>query len=382
MPNLRALIDAGTRSPLRTLKPTISPALWTTIATGKGIGKHGIDSFFGKVRLEDGRTIRPIMHMTSNMRRAKALWNIVSGEGGRVAFVGWWVTWPAERVNGYMVSSYVPLTGAGLGGPPTKGTLHPDQTRQTWPPELFDALRPEIRSAESVTLDDARRFMRIGPGDLDREMVEAFRWAYAADETYRAATRYILDRDPELDLVGVYYSGLDLVGHRFWRFVEPEAYPAVPHEDVEKFGEVIDRYYAYTDELIGDLAARLGARDTLLIVSDHGFEAHGHRDAPDGIFVAAGYRIERGARPRDPELVDITPTVLALLGLPIARDMDGRVLEEIFTVGWRRAREPIDTYDTEGGRESSPIPSDVDAELLRRLRALGYVDEPGPRDGF
>ncbi len=376
LPNLQNLIDEGVRAPLRSLKPTISPALWTTIATGKSFGKHGIDGFFGKVALDDGRLVRPIMHMTSNMRRTKALWNIVSDAGERVAFVGWWVTWPAERVNGYMVSSYVPLSQSGRKSQPTKGTLALDREHQTWPVELFDSLRPHIRSPESVTLEDARRFMEIGPEELELDRVEGLRWAFAADETYRAAARHLLETDPELDLIGLYYNGVDVVGHRYWRFVEPEAYPPFPPEELEKFGEVIDRYYEYTDELLGDVVSRLGPRDTVVVVSDHGFHAHGHRDAPAGIFVASGHRISAGAKLDPPELVDVTPTVLALLDLPAAADMDGRVLEEIFTPEWRRSypRERVPTYDTEGWREQSPIESEFDEELLERLRKLGYLE--------
>jgi predicted AlkP superfamily phosphohydrolase/phosphomutase len=376
MPHLQELIDAGTQAPLRTLKPTISPALWTTIATGKAFGKHGIDSFFRKIPLEDGRLVRPIMHMTSNMRKTKALWNIVSDEGGRVAFVGWWVTWPAEPVNGYMVSSYVPLSQTGRKGEPTKGTLSSDREQQTWPPRLFDEVRPLIRDSESVTLEEATRFMTIGPEDLARDTVEGFRWAYAADETYRAAARLILDQNRDIELVGIYFNGIDVVGHRYWRFMEPEAYPSVVPGDIGKFGDVIDRYYEYTDELLGELAARLGPDDTILIVSDHGFHAHGHKDAPDGIFVASGHRISRSAEIEPPELVDITPTVLALLGLPAARDMDGRVLDEIFTTEWHRSypRERIETYDTAGWQEQRPIPSEADEGLFQRLKKLGYVE--------
>ena len=96
------------------------------------------------------------------------------------------------------------------------------------------------------------------------------------------------------------------------------------------------------------------------------------------LLIAAGVNVARGASfSETPRLVDVAPTVLALLGLPVAEDMDGRVLDEMFTPKWReqRPKDTVETYDTEEWRErSGPLASDVDAELTRRLKSLGYLD--------
>ncbi len=375
MPNLKSLIDAGVRAPLKSMLPSRSPALWTTVATGKVFEKHGINDFT-TLPGKDGEEIQKIMHMTSNMRRTKALWNILSDQGRRVAFVGWWCTWPAEKVNGYMVSSYVPLEQTGGRGAPTKGTLVEGIGAQTWPPELFDELKPQLRAAGGVTFDEARRFMEIDEVDMDRDIVEGFRWAFAADETYRTAAEHILAKDPELDVIGIYLNGVDVMGHRYWKFIEPEKYPPFPREEIARFGKAIDEYYEYTDELLGGILKQRRAGDTIIVVSDHGFHALGHEDGPDGIFIASGANIVKEAKPQGARLVDVAPTVLALVGVQGAQDMDGRVLEEIFPKGWAAAypKEKVPTYDTENWREQTPIPSGVDEELMNRLRALGYVE--------
>lgn len=374
MPNLQSLVNEGVRSPLKSMLPSRSPALWTSVATGKAFEKHGINDFTttpGK----DGEEIQRIMHMTSNMRRTKALWNIISDAGKRVAFVGWWCTWPAEKVNGYIVSSYVPLEQTGGRSAPTKGTLVEGIGAQTWPPELFDELRGNLRSAPSVTYDEAKRFMSIDPVDMDRDIVEGFRWAYAADETYRRSALHILDKDPNLDLVGIYFNGVDVMGHRYWKYLEPEKYPPFPPEDIARFGKAIDEYYAYTDGVLGEILQRRRPGDTIFIVSDHGFHDHGHDDGPDGVFVAAGANVSKKEKLGEVRLVDIAPTVLALLGLKGAADMDGRVVEEMMPKGWREMypREKVPTYDTDDWQNQTPIPSEVDEELMTRLRALGYV---------
>src|SRR5207253_10752899 len=49
---------------------------------------------------KDGKMI-PV---SGNERITKAFWNILSDYGARVGVVNWWVTWPPDKVNGYMVS--------------------------------------------------------------------------------------------------------------------------------------------------------------------------------------------------------------------------------------------------------------------------------------
>ena len=374
MPHLQSIIEEGARAPLKSMLPSRSPALWTSVATGKNFDKHGINDFTAATG-KDGEEIQRIMHMTSNMRRTKALWNIASDAGKRVAFVGWWVTWPAEKVNGYMVSSYVPLEQTGGRGAPTKGTLMEGVGGQTWPPELFQELRPFLLPSQQVTYDQAKRFMDIEPIDMERDIVEGFRWAYAADETYRRSALHILEKDPDLDLIGLYFNGVDVMGHRYWKYIEPEKYPPFPVKDIARFGKAIDEYYAYTDSVIGEILQHRRPGDTIFILSDHGFHDHGHDDGPDGILIAAGQNIVKNSKLGEVRLVDIAPTVLALLEMNVAQDMDGRVLEELFPKAWREAypKEKVPTYDTGDWQAQMPIASGVDEELMNRLKALGYV---------
>src|SRR5205823_6613802 len=54
-----------------------------------------------------------------------------------------------------------------------------------------------------------------------------------------------------------------------------------------------------------------------------------HRE--NGIFLAQGPSVRPGAVAQDARLIDVAPTLLYLLGVPLPDDMDGRVLDEIFT---------------------------------------------------
>jgi len=102
MPNLRRLIDHGVRAKLLTISPMLSPVIWTTIATGVEPGRHGILDFL--VQKPDGTGRQPV---TSLQRRTPTFWEMLGDAGATVGVVGWWATWPAGPVNGYLVTERI-----------------------------------------------------------------------------------------------------------------------------------------------------------------------------------------------------------------------------------------------------------------------------------
>jgi len=90
---------AGVFGELETFIPTWSPAIWTSIVTGKVPSKHGITAF---VHSPDEKGVRRLY--TNRDRRSKAIWNILTDSGRSVATVGWWMTFPVEEINGVMVA--------------------------------------------------------------------------------------------------------------------------------------------------------------------------------------------------------------------------------------------------------------------------------------
>ncbi len=93
-----------------------------------------------------------------------------------------------------------------------------------------------------------------------------------------------------------------------------------------------------------------------------------------GVFVGPPFRA--GAQLAGASVLDITPTVLAALGLPVAEDMDGRVLTGAFTEEFagRAPFETVETYETEVRvpRESRNM-EEMSEETQERLRSLGYM---------
>ncbi len=412
MPNLARLMDAGTWGRMQTLVPTLSPLIWTTVATGVSPDRHGILDFVEK---EPKRGI--LLPITGRSRKVPAVWNLASAFGRTVGVVGWWASWPAERVRGVVVTDRLYYTL-------TQG-ISESVFRQD-PPEMVS---PDERTAEIVALRDradketdwqaVRYFMDVPEqqyatavaANLGMEdPVDGFRRILASTRTYLGAGLRLASERP--DLLMVYLEGTDTLGHLLAPYMPPPTLDVDPGmaaiyvEAVPKYFQIIDRWIGRYLELYPLSEA------AILVVSDHGFKWTEGRPrglsgtagptAPlwhetDAVFVAAGRGIERrghvrgGANETSPStagdaaasVYDVAPTVLALLGLPAGAGWQGSVLPGCPSPDL----EPIDylplvppsSYRPQLAGEAVP----VDPEFIAKLQALGYLGgseaaPPGP----
>lgn len=94
----------------------------------------------------------------------------------------------------------------------------------------------------------------------------------------------------------------------------------------------------------------------------------------DGIFFAGGNAIKQGARLEGAQLIDVAPTILHLLSVPIPKNMDGRILE-IFHPASEPAKRPVEfagEVRAEGTSES-PWSREEEEAVMKRLADLGYM---------
>jgi arylsulfatase A-like enzyme len=154
----------------------------------------------------------------------------------------------------------------------------------------------------------------------------------------------------------------------------------------EAYARVLEPVYLHEDERLGRMLEHAGPNTVVVIVSDHGFQfrpygfyhygldSGGGTLAPPGVIFLWGPPIRAGARLDAPTVFDVTPTVLHLMGLPIGRDMDGRVLTEAFIPQYLKNRQIawVESHDT-GLRGGAPRPSPINDDILEELKTLGYV---------
>jgi predicted AlkP superfamily phosphohydrolase/phosphomutase len=405
LPNIEGIMDEGVYGPMETIQPTHSAILWTSIITGKHHRKHGVIGFtyFLVPGIRDPMQVKGtflenlfivlrrygiVSHspFTILPRKSDAFWNILAhGDHsiGIMSQVGL-ASGLAEKVDGFMISS---LFKGVMGEPPAPETV--------WPDSIYEEV---IRFNQVPVHDSLPSFIKeLKTGENGFE--EFIRGVEAIER--KVSLTISLEKKYDPDIVFFYDHFSDAIQHRFWRFMEPDAYQEnTPKEQVELYGKVIDYTYMYLDHAVSRLVEGVGDDRDVFIISDHGMEpgpltlkgrkveklkesklalniisAH-HDQAPPGIFIAKGEGIRKGSKVFDTRIYDVTPTLLYLFGFPVASDMDGRVLEEIFEETYiaRHPQTTIPTYER-GDRLGvlPPLRTGADEELLEKYKALGYI---------
>ncbi len=399
VPNLQALIDDGSSGRFETVIPTLSPMLWTSIASGKVASKHGIHDFktvklpgvrpFSTTlkRVEFGSLMTRYLyrskvlsesyydfeHYTSSMRRCKNVWNILSENGRRVGVIGWYVTWPSEPVNGFMVSERAFLY-SNEGGDIDPGL--------TYPEELFSQIARYNIEFSDIAADSLDWLCEPPEGGGSRwregcmetlnQYLGAIRKNYARDLTILRVSEHMMALDDSWDVMMLYFRAVDSMNHVVFHEVNEEG-----NQMGDSLYIIPDNYYEFVDSYVGDIVRELDDNTTLMIMSDHGWEREvGHPYAPPGILLLHGKYIKKGFRLVGVNIFDIAPTVLYLQGLPIAEDMDGRPALSCIDEGFV-ARNPIRYITTyENGDRTAiarPLKSKVDNAMDEQLKALGYI---------
>jgi len=394
MPNLAKLTARGARANLRTLRPILSPVIWTSIATGVKPARHGIVDFVVTARDTGG-----LVPVTSAMRLVPALWTLLSRQGIGVSVVGWWATWPAETVRGSIVTDRVAFQLFEDSIKEDWKSADPAKNRgKTYPADLMEEVRPLIKAPGDVTDEEVAWFLPGGrfPASLtdeQRDLLDRFRTVIAAGETYHAVALKRF-REPDAPLKMIYYEGPDTTSHLFMKY-RPPLLPGTSPSDMELFGGIIDRYYERQDRFIGEIVAAVGDDAGIVMASDHGFKFDTDRPpnsdstieqgkaaewhTPVGMLLLAGRDVRPGTTLAAASVLDVAPTVLTLFGLPVARDMDGQPLTEALEPEFLE-RHPVAWIDSYGGIRQAPaegetVASADDAAVIEKLRSLGYIGD-------
>lgn len=383
MPALEKLINNGVIGNIATLDPPLSPVLWTSIATGKRADKHGIHGF-----VEPNPEIGGIRPINVTSRTCKAIWNILNQNGMRSNIIGWWPSHPAEPINGVMISNYyqkIDNIDEDKWFMPDN-TVHPEELRN----EYFK-LRMHIKELTGeILLPFVPKLEEIDQENDKR--VASIATFVAQTASLHAATTHAI-RTTEWDFTAVYFDAIDHICHGFMKYTPPKV-PFISNEDFYHYKDVVSGMYIFHDMLLERYMELADDETTIMLVSDHGFNTEHMRLAeiphcntapafdhsPFGIFCVSGPNIKKDERVYGATLLDITPTILTCFGLPMAEDMDGKVLLSIFED--EIIPQIIPSYETIEGDsgmhdENTRISATDSAESLRQLVELGYIEDPG-----
>lgn len=353
LPNLGRIFDQGAVLHMATLRPTQAEPVWSAVATGRypmynGVRSAEVYRAFGGPPIQllpdycFAQALVSFGFLTAEPQSAKDLtarpiWSILGDHGVGVGVIGWPLTQPASRVNGFVVSEAFHRW--------SETELAFEGASAVWPPELLAEVRAALQTPadpdpvalvanmgvpQPVNDYDARRDPTPVVGDrVHLQLLTALG---------ASVPRFLAARFP----------GIDAVGHFFLRYANPSAFGDVSEDERQRFGRVLDQYYGFMDTLVGRELDRLGPDGLLLVVSAFGMEpltpgkrvlewlagdpriSGSHERAPDGFILAFGRPIAPG-RPALASVVDLAPTLLYFLGLPVGRDMDGFARIDLFT---------------------------------------------------
>jgi predicted AlkP superfamily phosphohydrolase/phosphomutase len=397
LPVFKELKENGAWARLQTFEPTLSAVVWTSIATGKGMLKHGIIdwTFVNKQNIK--------VPFSSSQKKVPSIWEIMDEMGKRSVVLNWFVTYPPDAVRGVMVSDSF--------GPAMARVFN----RKERPKEIADTVYPESEFdklyAELDRLQKAGEFQypRLIADMKIPDYLAEFRARYKQepgrvpilgvwgsflvyDRIQDAVVDHYLDEN-QYDLFLAYYRFPDVFDHFGTLFLETGF-----HDRVKA---MLDRGEEPTPELLSEFNLEMAdvswpllkdkeavlkklydraikEKAYLLVVSDHGFQltskGYNHYGLPegvappDGIMMLLGPDVKRGTRVQA-TIFDIAPTILYLKGMPVGKDMDGKPLLEALTV-----RRPVKTaVYTRMKHLHGKSGKEMDERKLEELKSLGYI---------
>jgi predicted AlkP superfamily phosphohydrolase/phosphomutase len=240
LPHLKKIMQRGVYGKLRSVYPPISPAAWTTFATGYNPGKHGTYDF----RDYDTKRYSCFADtiVDSNAFAGKSIWDLVGASGQKVGVVTVPVTYPAWKVNGFMISGYpTPDTGKSY----------------TYPPELAGSIPPLVGDAaffksatHRVLLKEMNRLLHLCT-DVSVEQL----------------------KKDDYGLFIMVVGATDRAHHDWWKYIDP-AHPAYDPKEAALYGDLILEVYKAADLCVGKFLDAVDEDTTVIVMSDHGGGAH------------------------------------------------------------------------------------------------------------
>ena len=347
---------------------------WTTIATGQPPDVHGVHSLEtrrvagleGRIATgqETGvgravraatdlfRLTRPAIASGSELR-TKTFWEVAADAGLRAVVVNWWATWPAVSSG---EAAPVILSDRATLRLEHGGTLDAEIA----PPELYEPVRAKWNALKQDAADAVGELM-VPPADP--AIAKVIRRSAELD-TLQFAMAAALPKSPvKSDLLAIYLPGLDIAQHTL--LVDGAGAPA---STLEARLDAVRGYYVFLDKLLAPL---LEPADTLVVLVTQPGRLTSRLQ---GVFAMHGGAVASSwageIRP-----IDVAATILYALGVPISSELSGRAVTELFSPAFV-AKFPVRNVATYGprrlqgaAREGQPL----DAEMIERLRSLGYV---------
>lgn len=386
LPNMAGLINQGFTAELDSDVNYLAPQIWNTVSTGLTPDRHGVNFF--TLNIFRGITRQPRLGLSepglrsvlehifpffslvrpaplsAGERRGKSIWEIAELFDMRSGVLNWWASWPGVPSAGFTVSERTY---------PKLSLIHQDESptpffeQEVYPEAEFDSLahlavRLDVRF--DLILADCPQLVAFLESGVRESVADLVGSVYQADFFYTRAAIDMVGRH-EVNFLALYLQGADILKRLDERsdLVRPE-----------RLEGLLPEYYRYLDRLLGELLRAYQPTGLTVLVCDPG--KRGRQEQQLGAVVFSGIDTRAGVRSESafhPE--DITPTMLYLMGLPVARNMSGRARTEVGVPGPGGAPplRYLRSYGPPPVVRAQRTAYRYDREMIERLRSLGYL---------
>ena len=385
-PMFDRLIRSGAAGLLKIEGRFVPPVFWTTVATGVDPSVHGIADisarkFAGVKTSFQGTLGEPVLGsalmtlipssrsggtlpITANLRRSKAFWNILTDKTLAAGVVNWWASWPCEKINGFEVSERF------LYKLEKKEKLDKD----IYPDDLFSKSGldyDKIRSEFDVFYQ--KFFPNSFTDGLSNSNKKGINDAAWIDYFHMRLFVKLTDKY-DVFLSGLYLPGADIIQNKLLGSAAD-----LTLNDLQTSMEVLESYYMFLDELLTPVVEKSSGADYTLLFITPGRDidiGSGKNAKADGFYIFNGPSVKINAASQPITSLDVTPTVLFLMGFPQSGDFKGRPVSALFEPDFVSKLNAafIETFGDRVTDSSENVESNFSREVLEQLRSLGYIN--------
>lgn len=364
MPNLGALINQSSIAKVNSVEPNMANTLWGSMFTGKRPYKHGIIG----IKQYDS-SLNALLPLSSNLKKSSDLFDIFEFNGKKVQRIGLPLSHPAASKNGTSISRHF-----------TKNDLAFNQEQKVKWPMLTKSVSPKDKAEDLSKL-------RVHHTEIESDFLNTFiGQRFQADdllhEKYRiqkmfsdnisllSSANYLMTNE-SFDVCCMVF---DLIEQICFRYINGGV-----DYIIESQNELVQMTYQFIDQMIGTLSSTMASDDFLVIASEYGMSSIRVRDKPktwdkgvedksrnNAFFLLKGPSIMKDHIAPDISILDICPTLLTCLKVPVGIDMDGKILP-IFSQS-TNAYAPPEHWEEKIGKHSL-YNSDVHLKDLQSLKA-------------
>jgi len=359
LPNIARLLENGTRGELPGVDPPVPTSAWNCILTGQVPLKHNV---YDMTTLVDNH----IVPVTNQLRKAPTLWQILSNQGYKVHQIGAPASFPVEEINGINMTDMFVLD---WNNELDLADFHPIEKKN-----LYKGFKV---SPDQIKQSALGRFVDLKIIDQYPKIKSSIASFIAQCQTIQQSVVHLV-KNEEWDQLTVIYSRMTGLIHKFMPY-----YLEMESEELNDLcGSIVPEAYKFMDECLGELLDSIDEKCSVLMVSQMGYlpdklwveklESSYSRfeyNCP-GIFIMNGVKIARKEIFFGLTNLDITPSIVSLLGCPFSKEFDGKVavapkfLEKLTGV--------VDSYHIPG-KHGHEIKTDGLEKLYdRHLEDLGY----------